>query len=276
MRAGRSEGGQGVLYVCATPIGHRDDLGARAVSVLSTVAAILAEDTRVTGQLLAHYGIRVPMIRLDQHTQRHRLDTVWQRLCAGESLALVSDAGTPGVCDPGGELVAHVRDKGGRVVPIPGPNALMALLSVAPVSMPYVWVGWVPRRAGEWGQWLRRAATQGMAVAAFESPNRLKDTLQQVAADYPGSRVVLGKELTKPYERVWDAPVESILLEWGEGELKGEWVLVVVPHHVPQWEETLTMLHELGLTRSQMIGVCRIMGIPKNKAYLYAKGASHD
>jgi len=265
-----------VLYVCATPIGHWDDLGGRAVTVLSGVAAVLAEDTRVTGQLLAHYGIKVPMIRLDQHTQRHRLAMVWQRLSAGDSLALVSDAGTPGVCDPGGELVTYIREKGGVVVPIPGPNALMALLSVVSVPCPYLWIGWVPRRGGEWDQWLALAATHHMAVAAFDSPNRLKDNLKQVATDYPGSRVVLGKELTKPYEQVWDAPVESILTEWGEGGLKGEWVVVVVPHKVPQWEGVLSHLSDLGLTRSQMMGVSQLMGIPKNIAYSVIKGATYD
>lgn len=270
----------GVLYSCATPIGNRADLSYRATSILANVSVIMAEDTRVTGQLLAHYGIQTPMIRLDQHTEKQRMPWVLTQLQAGHSVALVSDAGTPSVCDPGAGLVAYIRQHGGRVVPIPGPSALVTLQSVAPLDVPYIWLGWVPRRTSEWQQWLGVASQNQLAIAAFESPNRLRKRLLELADAYPNSRVILGKELTKTYEQVWVGTVESVLLDIGVS-LKGEWVLMVEPVVTLSWDKKLDGLWGMGLTRFQFLSIATQMGVPKNVAYAYAtqhdqEGVCHD
>lgn len=259
---------KGVLYICATPIGNKADLTHRAKLILEQVSVILAEDTRVTGQLLAHYNIHTPMMRMDQHTEKHRMDWVVTQLHQGHSLALVSDAGTPSVCDPGAGLVAHVRQNGGCVVPIPGASALVTLQSVAPIDVPYIWIGWVPRRPSDWHRWLTVASRMQLAIAAFESPNRLRKRLLELAESFPHSRVILGKELTKSYEQIWDGSVETVLLEIGDAP-KGEWVMIVEPTVTPQWNNQLAELATIGLTRSQFLAVATQMGVPKNVAYVY-------
>ena len=222
---------QGTLFVVATPIGNLGDLSARAQQTLREVAAICAEDTRHTRRLLAHFGIEAELVALHEHNEQAQAAGLVERLQTGESLALVSDAGTPLVSDPGFRLVRAAREAGLRVSPVPGPSALVAALSVAGVpSDRFTFEGFLPARPGARRERLQRLAGEPRTLLFYESSHRIVGTLQDMAAVFgPGRRAVLARELTKLFETVLDGTLAQLLarVEADADQRKGEFVLAV-------------------------------------------------
>ncbi len=169
----------GTLFVVATPIGNLEDLSFRALRILKEVDVIAAEDTRRTAKLLAHYAIRKPMVSLHEHNERRETPRLLARLSAGESIALVSDAGTPGISDPGEHLVRACREAGLPVSPIPGPSAVMAALSTSGVPLgEFVFLGFPPRAGKARDVWFTNLSTEPRTAVFFEAPHRIKRTLE--------------------------------------------------------------------------------------------------
>ncbi len=188
----------GTLFVVATPIGNLEDLTFRALRVLREVALIAAEDTRRTAKLLAHYEIRCPMVSLHEHNEFREAPGLVARLVAGTSVALVSDAGTPGIADPGARLVRLAREAGVTVVPIPGASAVATALSATGLEgTEFVFMGFVPPKGREREDWLDRLAAEPRIVVFFESPHRIRRTLSDLASAVVKRPIFVFRELTK-------------------------------------------------------------------------------
>ena len=221
----------GVLHVVATPIGNLGDLSPRAQATLRSVDAICAEDTRHTRQLLGHFGIERPLVALHEHNEDGLAARLVERLQTGESLALVSDAGTPLVSDPGFRLVRAAREAGLRVSPVPGPSALIAALSVAGLpSDRFVFEGFLPAKAGARRERLQVLASEPRTVLFYESSHRIEEMLADAVQAFGGGRpAVVARELTKLFETVLDGPLEVLAARVaGEADQrKGEFVVLI-------------------------------------------------
>jgi 16S rRNA (cytidine1402-2'-O)-methyltransferase len=219
----------GTLFVVATPIGNLEDITLRALRVLKEVALVAAEDTRRTGNLLRHYDIHTPLLSLHEHNEGARAPKLIHRLMQGESVALVTDAGTPGISDPGAQLVAAVRSAGLRVEPVPGPSAVIAAISAAGVkSDGFEFAGFAPIKAKARKQWFERllAHSRDRAVVFFEAPHKLQRTLQELSL-LVKRPIFAARELTKLHEElVTGTPMELIRLF---NQPIGEFTLVVPP-----------------------------------------------
>jgi len=216
----------GSLYLIATPIGNLEDITLRAIRLLREVDLIAAEDTRHTGRLLAHYEIDTSQISYHEHNKLTRLDTVLKALETGD-VALVSDAGTPGLSDPGYELVQAVIAHGFPVVPVPGPSALTAALVASGLPTDaFVYAGFLPRRATERRRLLAELADEQRTLVAFESPHRLAAALRDIEAIWGNREIAVARELTKLHEEIWRGPV-SEAREHFAGEVRGEITLVI-------------------------------------------------
>jgi 16S rRNA (cytidine1402-2'-O)-methyltransferase len=221
----------GTLHVVATPIGNLGDLSPRALDTLRQVAAICAEDTRHTRQLLAHYGIEQTLIALHEHNEAGLAERIVARLCAGESLALVSDAGTPLVSDPGFRLVAAARAAGIKVSPTPGPSALIAALSVAGLpSDRFAFEGFLPAKAGARRERLVELAAEPRTLIFYESAHRIEESLADavtvIGADRPAA---IARELTKLFETVLSGSLGELhtRIAGDADQRKGEFVLLI-------------------------------------------------
>lgn len=220
----------GTLHVVATPIGNLGDLGARALDTLRTVDAICAEDTRHTRQLLAHFGVEKPLVALHQHNEDAQCAQLVARLAAGESLALVSDAGTPLVSDPGFRLVRAAREAGVRVSPVPGACAAIAALSVAGIASDrFVFEGFLPAKAAARRERLAALAGEPRTLIVYEASHRIEETLADFAAVFGARRAVLARELTKLFETVLDGDLPSLhaRVVADANQRRGEFVLIV-------------------------------------------------
>ena len=216
------------LFVVATPIGNLEDVTLRALRVLKAVDAILAEDTRRTSKLLAHYAIRKPLVSVREHNEQRETPRAIARLARGESLALVTDAGTPGIADPGTRLVRAVREAGYLVVPIPGPSAVTAALSVAGFAADeFVFMGFPPPTGAARTDWMNRLTLEPRTVVFFEAPHRIKAALGHISELNPGRELIICREITKLHETITYI-ADSV---HGKIELsaKGEFVVVVGP-----------------------------------------------
>ena len=216
----------GTLYVVATPIGNLEDVTLRALRVLREVSLIAAEDTRRTGRLLQHYSISTPTTSLHEHNEGAKSPAIVERLVGGDSVAVVTDAGTPGVSDPGATLVSLARAAGIRVEPIPGPSAAMAALSASGFAVrEFVFLGFPPFRSIARKRWLGRFQADERMLIFYEAPHRIRDTLQDML-DVLGDRVVfMARELTKAHEELVKQPISRLLAHVVEG--RGEYTLVV-------------------------------------------------
>ena len=221
----------GILHVVATPIGNLGDLSPRAQQILGDVAAVCAEDTRHTRRLLAHFGIEADLVALHEHNEQQQAARLVQRLQAGESLALVSDAGTPLVSDPGFRLVRAAREAGVRVSPVPGPSALVAALSVAGVASDrFAFEGFLPAKAAARRERLQRLAGEPRTLLFYEASHRIVETLDDMAEAFgPDRHAVMARELTKLFETVLDGRLADLRDRVREDadQRKGEFVLVV-------------------------------------------------
>lgn len=221
----------GILYIVATPIGNLQDFSPRAQGILQAVKLIAAEDTRHSRQLLDHFGISTPLQALHDHNERHITHTLLQRLHAGDSIALISDAGTPLISDPGYHLVAAAQAQHLPVIPIPGPCALIAALSVAGLPTDhFIFEGFLSAKAAARRHRLESLAQETRTMIFYETPHRLLDCLTDMTQVFGQGRViVLAKELTKLFETVQKDTLAN-LIEWLTAQperQKGEFVLVV-------------------------------------------------
>ncbi len=213
----------GTLFIVATPIGNLEDLSFRALRTLKEVQLIAAEDTRRTGKLLSHYQIRCPMVSLREHNEHRNTPGLLARLQAGESIALVTDAGTPTISDPGSGLVRAAREVGIRVVPIPGPSAVTTALAASgfPADR-FAFMGFAPRSGSARETWLAALSKEPGTVVFFESPHRVAHALEEVKRAV-GKRPILAlRELTKIHESLVLYPIQSV-------PSKGEFTIVVGP-----------------------------------------------
>ncbi len=193
----------GTLFLVATPIGHLEDITIRALRVLREVSVVAAEDTRRTAGLLAHYGIRTPQVSFHAHNERARTAELLQRLQRGESIALVSDAGTPLVSDPGHALVRAAREAGIRVEAVPGPSAILAaLVSSGLAADTFTFLGFPPAGRRQRDRWLAALAAEPRPVVFFEAPHRLQATLTAAAAVLGTRPIAVAREITKVHEEV--------------------------------------------------------------------------
>ena len=221
----------GTLHVVATPIGNLGDLSPRALDTLRNVAAICAEDTRHTRQLLSHFGLERPLLALHQHNEDAQAAHLVARLLTGESLALVSDAGTPLVSDPGFRLVRAARAAGVRVSPVPGACAAIAALSVAGLpSDRFVFEGFLPAKAAARRERLSQLLSETRTLMFYESAHRIEETLADMATVFGGARrAVIARELTKLFETVLDGPLVDLhaRVTRDADQRKGEFVVIV-------------------------------------------------
>lgn len=268
----------GALYVVATPIGNLEDISARALRILREVNAIAAEDTRHTGQLLAHFEINTPLFSLHEHNEHARLAQVAARLREGQSLALVSDAGTPLISDPGFPLVRELCRQGLKVIPIPGPSSILAALSVAGLPTDrFVFEGFLPAKSAARRERLQTLVWEDRTLVFLESSHRIAETLSDMAEVLGAQRpAVIARELTKRFEEVQGAPLVE-LIDWLGADphrSRGEFVVLVqgapvVTNEVdtPETRRLLTaLLEELPMGRAVAVAV-KATGLKRKTLY---------
>lgn len=276
----------GKLYVVATPIGNLDDITFRAVRVLKSVDLIAAEDTRHSRRLLSHLEISTPMTSYHEHNESAKATALVERLLGGESIALVSDAGTPGISDPGYRLVRAAQDAGIPVNAVPGPSAAVAALSASGLPTDrFTFHGFFPRKRSDSVRALHEAAAYGGTHVFFESPNRLAGTLSRIAHHAPRAEVFLARELTKLHEENLRGAAQEILDRYQDRTIRGECVLVVYfwPEQGEAAPEEPGRIRELvhdamereGLSRRDAVReVARLLNLPRNRVYAAATESS--
>ena len=267
------------LYVVATPIGNMGDITVRALDILKKANLILAEDTRQTGKLLQYYGINNQIMSLHAHNEQKQLDQVERLISDNQVIALVSDAGTPAISDPGALLVHHLRQKNLAVFPVPGPNAAIAAMSVSGMISPqFLFYGFLPHQASNRKSVLNTLCAVDYPVIFYESPHRIKDTLADCEQCFEQDRLfILAKEMTKVFEHILCAKAADIIDWLTEERCRGEFVLIVLPEKDKQSddrEEELVrvlgiLLKELPLKQAVKLTV-DILQLRKNTVYAKA------
>lgn len=219
----------GTLYIVATPIGNLEDISLRALKILKKVDLILAEDTRVTKKLLTRYDIKTHTLSYHQHSSDEKKNRIISSLVKGQDIALVSDAGTPGLSDPGNELIDYLLEREPKIeiTPVPGATAMATALSVSGFNVSkFVFLGFLPKKKRtKLFEWLKKGK---IAFAFYESPQRILKTLGVLSEHFsPGRRVFIARELTKIHESLYRGTIESVTNELQQGPIKGEIVVVV-------------------------------------------------
>lgn len=268
----------GTLYLVATPIGNLEDITFRAVRVLKDVDVIACEDTRHTRLLLSHYGIATPLVSYHEHNERRRAPELLARLRAGESVAIVSDAGMPALSDPGYTLIREAIDRGVPVVPVPGASAVTAALAVSGLPADhFVFVGFLPRTAGARRRALQEMAALPWTLVMFEAPHRIERTLDDVRTTLGNRPVALVRELTKRFEEVIRGSTDEVLERVRAVPPKGELTLVVAgaPERAAGGEAEATahlrrLLEQGSTLREAVRTVAAVHRVPKRAAYRLA------
>lgn len=246
----------GTLYVVATPIGHRDDISARAIETLRKVAVIAAEDTRHTRPLLQHLGIDTPLVALHDHNERTAVDALVERLRQGDDVALVSDAGTPLISDPGFRLVRAVRAAGLKASPVPGPSAVVAALSVAGLpSDRFIFEGFLPAKGGARRSRLTELAGESRTLIFYESSHRIVECLEDMREVFGADReAVMARELTKLFETVLGAPLGELVerVTADPNQQKGEFVVMVAGREAGEDERLAEGLRVFGILKEEL------------------------
>ncbi|MFT5930797.1 MAG: 16S rRNA (cytidine1402-2'-O)-methyltransferase [Oceanospirillaceae bacterium] len=267
-----------ILYVVSTPIGNLDDLSPRAVETLKKVDLIAAEDTRHSGRLMQHFGISTPMLAVHDHNERARAQMLVNKLAQGQSIALISDAGTPLISDPGYHLVSAVRDAGYQVVPVVGPCALIAGLSVSGLATDrFSFYGFLPAKSSGRTQHLKKLESVTHTQVFYESPHRIVAMVDDIVSVMgPDRQLVLARELTKTFETVYGAPAGQVQtwLAADHNQQKGEFVVLIAgaqPEELqdigPEEERILTLLlAELPIKKAAAI-TASISGHKKKALY---------
>ena len=219
---------KGTLYIVSTPIGNREDITLRALRILKEVDLIAAEDTRHTGLLLRHFGIQTPLTSYFEGNELRKKEFILSKLRQGERVALVSDAGTPGISDPGFRLIQAATENRISVVPVPGPSAVIAALSVSGLPTDaFLFRGFLPHKSKKRKDWLKQLEDVRETLIFYESPHRLSETLNDIFEILGDREMVLTRELTKIYEEIIRGRVSEIRNQIGDRTLKGEITLVI-------------------------------------------------
>ncbi|HKT79921.1 MAG TPA: 16S rRNA (cytidine(1402)-2'-O)-methyltransferase [Vicinamibacterales bacterium] len=272
----------GTLFIVATPIGNLEDVTARALRVLREVQLIAAEDTRRTAHLLAHYAIATPTTSLHEHNEHAKSTALVERLLRGDHIAVVSDAGTPTVSDPGRRLIEAAIAAGIRIEPIPGPSAILAALAVSGFEADsFTFMGFPPARGKARKSWFDRLVASGNVAVFFEAPHRLTLTLNEIGAIAPSARLLVARELTKSHEELVRGPISDVVA--GLREPRGEYTVVVKFCDSPKIPESLapklpddaavatefaSMTNNGGLPRAEALrALSKKYGIPRRSVY---------
>jgi len=263
-----------MLYLIATPIGNLEDISYRAVRLLGEVDLILCEDKRRSQALLGHYSISTPLLDYHQFSEAKREEQIVERLRSGQQIALISDAGTPLISDPGHRLVVRCRQEGIELHPIPGPCALIAALTAS--SLPtdrFEFIGFFPRKRGELRRLLADTLERSATLIGYESPARLQETLDTLKELVPQRQIAVARELTKLYEEVKEGSAEEVAAAFTKEPPRGEIVVMIAPGK-PTWEQVEPGAHvdELAerfeLKRGEAIKlVAQLRGLPKSDLY---------
>jgi len=280
--AGASKSTMGTLYVVATPIGNLDDMSARALKVLADVALIAAEDTRHSVRLLQHFGIDTPLAACHEHNERDEGGRFITKLLAGDDVALVSDAGTPLISDPGYHLVRQARAAGVSVVPVPGACALIAALSAAGLpSDRFIFEGFLPAKAAGRRARLEQVKEEPRTLIFYEAPHRILECLEDMELVFGGERpALLARELTKTFETLKGLPLAELraFVAGDSNQQRGECVVLVGGWSAPEGEDAISaeaqrvldlLLAELPLKRAAALAA-EITGVRKNLLYQVA------
>ena len=223
---------KGILYLIATPIGNLEDITFRAIRLLGNVSLIAAEDTRRTAKLLNRYKIVTPTISLHEHNEKQRTPSLIKRLEAGQSIALVTDAGTPLLSDPGLHLVRTAVERGLPIDPVPGASAILAALAVSGlVKNQFTFLGFPPNRSSARKKWLRTLTSETRPLIIFEAPHRLLGSLQDMAEVLGNRQVTVCREMTKAHQELVNGPILSVIEQLGRP--RGEFTIVVAPSNEP-------------------------------------------
>lgn len=282
----RREGcGQGKLYIVATPIGNLSDITLRALDTLRRADLIAAEDTRHTRKLLSRYDIHKPLVSYHENNARQRGAELVEKIAAGSIVAVVTDAGTPGISDPGALLVESALEKGIEPIPIPGPSAVISALVISGLpTHPFCFLGFPPPRGSQRRLFFTENAVAAMTVVMYESPRRLAKTLKDILDSWGDRRIAVARELTKIHEEVFRGRVSEALIHF-EGEVRGEVTLVVEgaagegaptgkadPASSPEeWKEELGKLIAGGISSKEAASmIAAKFNIPRRTAYTAA------
>lgn len=277
-RSGSSVDDRGTLFIVATPIGNLGDMTQRAVDTLSSADLVLAEDTRTTRVLLNHFGIKTRMVSAHEHNEAQTIPLVLDRLSRGERIAVVTDAGTPLISDPGSKLVQSVRAAGYRVSPVPGPSALTAALSAAGLETTrFTFLGFLPRTGKDRREAIALAAAVQHTVVLYEAPSRVSTTLNELAtAGSPDRRCVVAREITKIFEEFRDGTVEELAAYYRESPPRGEVVILLSGYEPKPFSEDdlrnrVKVLREAGASaRDAAAQVASETGVSRNAIYKLA------
>lgn len=268
----------GTLFVVATPLGNLADLSIRAAEVLRTVPVVAAEDTRRTRGLLSHLGAKPTLLSFHSHSDEQRSETLLEILQSGRDVALVSDAGTPAVSDPGSDLVARVRESGYAVVPIPGPTAVTTALSASGLpTNRYLFLGFIPRKGRDRNRLLQRAANEEWSVVFYEAPGRLNSLLADLIR-FAGSdrKGVVARELTKVHEEIRTGTLAELAEYFSSAPPRGELTVLLQgtgspapePDRTEEAIEQATSLLAEGLSRREVARqLTDSLGLARNEAY---------
>ena len=280
--AGVSKSTLGKLYVVATPIGNLDDMSARALKVLADVSLIAAEDTRHSVRLLQHFGIDTPLAACHEHNERDEGGRFITRLLAGDDVALVSDAGTPLISDPGYHLVRQARAAGVQVVPVPGACALIAALSAAGLpSDRFIFEGFLPAKAAGRRARLEQVKEEPRTLIFYEAPHRILECLEDMEAVFGGERpALLAREITKTFETLKGLPLAELraFVQGDSNQQRVECVVLVAGWSAPEGEQAISaeaqrvldlLLAELPLKKAAALAA-EITGVRKNLLYQLA------
>lgn len=274
----------GELYLCSTPIGNLEDITLRALRILKETDLIAAEDTRHTRKLLSHYEINTPLTSYHEHNARQKGVYLLELLREGKKIALVSDAGTPGISDPGTLLVQQAIEAGIPVTPIPGAVAAVTALCVSGLpTEKFVFEGFLPRSNKERRERLEELAWEKRTIIFYEAPHRLVATLKAISEVFPHRRMAVARELTKQYEEVIRGTTEEILEHYQMNSPRGEFTLILEGRQEGEKEqqdeevidpvELVTILEEQGLDwKTAIKEAAKRLGVPKREVYQLVKG----
>jgi len=278
---------KGALYVCPTPIGNLADITLRVLDILKQVDFIAAEDTRHSRKLLAHYDIKTPLISYHEHNERQRTAEIIERLKKGQSGALISDAGMPGISDPGSVLIRHCIENGIKIDVLPGPNAALTALVLS--GMPadaFLFLGFLPVKKKERHRTLTEIAKLPYTKILYEAPHRLIQTLQDILEIVGDTEAAVARELTKIHQTVHRGLISELLAEFEQNPVKGECCLLLAPAKLPEqvskgqaedWLQELEKLEAEGVTGKEALKlVAQKYGVGKNAVYQAKLAKSKD
>ncbi|ADL06820.1 16S rRNA (cytidine(1402)-2'-O)-methyltransferase [Thermosediminibacter oceani] len=275
----------GILYLCPTPIGNLEDITLRVLRVLKEVDYIAAEDTRVTRKLLNHYDIKTPLTSYREHNRAKKGDEIITDLLAGKSVALVSDAGTPGISDPGEDLVKKAVEAGIRVVPLPGPSAVICAVAASGLSTgKFVFEGFLPQKSTERQKRLAELKEEERTIVIYEAPHRLLKALSDIREILGNRRITVAREMTKVHEEFFRGSIEEAIIRYQSAPPRGEIVLVLEGSSCDKGEtggldledegsrrlllEKIKTYMSRGMDKKQALKTAaKELGVPKREAY---------